>query len=159
MNSPAWCQESCGRIVTKRRRMFGGPAQGTTREREKFSRPSSLHKLGNLVHFRFNFRRGCDRTLRPTDRSGGRSLPGYLPSSILPGLLIQPVTCPLYARAVDIFGLRQRINRLQHSRTALPAVFLEPAPVRFELYSSPQLMANSRSGACERSLPFPAPGT
>jgi len=68
--------------------------------------------LGIFCTYRLNFHRGCDRTLRPF-RSGGRSLPGCS-SSILPGpTILRPVTCPLHARAIDIFGLRLQAQQLR----------------------------------------------
>jgi len=46
-------------------------------------------------------------------QSGGRSLPGNA-ALILPGLrlLDWPVKCPLYARAIDIFGAARPAQQL-----------------------------------------------
>jgi hypothetical protein len=77
---PARNQLSFGRIVYRMRRP--APQTGDDLGTGDFSRPSSLHKYGNLVHFRSNFCRGCDRTLRPF-WSGGR-FPARLPSYFNP---------------------------------------------------------------------------
>jgi len=57
----------------------------------------------------------CDRTLRPIFGRGAVPCPADCSASILPGLLLLdwPVKCPLYARAIDILGLR-----LQAQQTA-----------------------------------------
>jgi hypothetical protein len=83
------CQEGFGRMNATGRDVLRGPVQGTTVDREIPSRPGALHKLGILLHYRVNFRRGCDRT--QTVLVGG-PFPARLRllASILPGLLTAP---------------------------------------------------------------------
>ena len=61
--------------------------------------------LGIFCTFRFASA-GFVTALSDRFRSGGRFPASSVIASILPGLLlpIEPVKCPLYARAIDIFG-------------------------------------------------------
>ena len=86
-----------------------------------------------------------------------------------PSTARQPVKCPLYARAIDIFGaaligaatapcrLPVSCSCLKHPVSNISSRLMNLAikPVTW-LALSP---ASSQSGAYERSLPSPAPGT
>jgi len=66
----------------------------------------------------------CDRTLRPIFGRGAVPCPANYSARILPGLWLRrfqyvwPVKCPLYARAIDIFGAARRFLTNQAQRTA-----------------------------------------
>jgi hypothetical protein len=133
------------------------PGLGTAENREVTPRPSPLHKLGYLLHFSLSSA-GFVTALSDRFQSGGRFPASSFIASILPGLLVLdgPVKCPLYARAIDIFGAAP----VWRSDSSLPSsckLLVRTPCSHNRLY--PQTPANSQTGAYEHSLPSPAPGT
>ena len=87
-------------------RRDAGPISVTDGVWEASPGPAPLHKLGFLLHVSLSSA-GFVTALSDRFRSGGRFPASSVIASILPGLLVLnwPVKCPLYARAIDIFGL------------------------------------------------------
>src|SRR5208282_5481159 len=98
--SPGRSEEGNGRIE----RRDAGPGGGTAGAGEVSPWPSSLHKLGYLLHFSLSSA-GFVTALSDRFGSGGRFPASSVIAAILPGLLLihWPVKYPLYARAIDIF--------------------------------------------------------
>ena len=89
-------------------------------------------------------------------RSGGRFPAGSVIASILPGLqlLDWPVKCPLYARAIDIFGaapiersnLLSTVFPLQASRTLSWLTQLIHKPAHSNIHYHPQRQEHEQNG-------------
>ena len=79
-------------------------------------------------------------------RSGGRFPASSVIASILPGLLVLnwPVKCPLYARAIDIFGLRHRRSIQSFSISRLGRLIYKTA--HSDVHHHPQRQEHEQHG-------------